>query len=445
MLDPHYLINNLHEIHRALIKRNFNLDIALIQNLETRRKVVQVQTQALQQQSNIQSKAIGKAKSNGEEIQPLLDDVAMLREQLRTSEYELRNIQKELHDIFITIPNIPHSSVPEGKTEDHNQVIKEWGEVPIFNFEPCDHVGLGKSLGLLDFATANKIASSGFVVMYGAIAKLHRVLAQFMLDIHINEHGYQEINVPFIVNAESAFGTGQLPKFKEDLFSIVHGDKFGGLNDVEIDSNISSDTVNNDMFLIPTSEIPVTNIAQDKIFQHHKLPKKYVCHSPCFRSEAGSYGKDNRGLIRQHQFEKVEMVHLVEPQSSYDALETLTSHAEHILQLLGLSYRVVSLCTGDMGFASTKTYDIEVWLPGQGKYVEVSSCSNCESFQARRLKARWRNPNTGKTEFIHTLNGSGLAVGRTLVAVLENYQDEQRRIHIPDILKRYMAGLEIIE
>lgn len=445
MLEPRYLINNLQEIRQLLIKRNFNLDVQLIQRLEDQRKAVQIKTQELQQQRNTQSNEIGKAKLQGQDIQPLLDDVASLGEQLKNHEDKLSNIKKELHDIFITIPNIPHNSVPEGKQENDNQVIKEWGTIPDFNFEPCDHVELGQTLGLMDFEVAHKIAGSRFVVLHGLLATLHRALAQFMLNTHINEHDYQEINVPFIVNAESTFSTGQLPKFKEDLFVVVAGDMLDKVNDGQISTASLSDQRRKEMFLIPTAEVPVTNLIRDKILNQNELPKKYVCHSPCFRSEAGSYGKDTRGMIRLHQFEKVELVQLVEPQSSYDALEELTSHVERILQLLKLPYRILSLCTGDIGFASAKTYDIEVWLPGQNRYVEISSCSNCESFQARRMKARWRSTHTNKSELVHTLNGSGLAVGRTLVAVLENYQDAHKRIHIPEMLQPYMGKLKVID
>jgi len=381
-----------------------------------------VKTEELQSLRNSRSKEIGQIKAKGEDAQAIIDEVATLKTQLEKSAEELESIQSELNEIVEGIPNIPHTSVPEGTTEDDNEEVRKWGTIPEFDFDPRDHVDLGESLKLIDFETATKITSSRFVVMHGAIARLHRALIQFMLDTHGNEHGYQEINVPYLVNADSCFGTGQLPKFEEDLFYIKE----------------------QDFYLIPTAEIPVTNIARDEILNSEVLPMKYVCHSPCFRSEAGSYGKDTRGMIRQHQFEKVEMVQLVKPETSYDALEELTGHAEIILQKLNLPYRVVTLCGGDLGFSAAKTYDIEVWLPGQDKYREISSCSNFESFQARRMKARWRNPETNKPELLHTLNGSGLAVGRTLVAVMENYQTKEGNIEIPEVLRPYMNNQTVI-
>ncbi len=422
MLDPHVLRNDIEQVAKALAKRDYTLDISTIETLEEKRKAIQVKTQELQQQRNSRSKEIGKAKALGKDAQPLLDEMASLGDQLKSSEDELNEIQSELNEIVMGIPNIPHDSVPEGQTEDDNEEIRRWGEPRVFDFEIKDHVDLGESLGLLDFEAGVRIAGSRFSVMQGSIARLHRALIQFMLDTHIQEHGYTELNVPYLVNADSLRGTGQLPKFDEDLFHIEeHG-----------------------FYLIPTAEVPVTNLARDQILAAESMPRKYVCHTPCFRSEAGSYGKDTRGMIRQHQFEKVELVQMVKSEDSYDALEELTGHAEKILQLLELPYRVVTLCGGDIGFSSAKTYDLEVWLPGQNKYREISSCSNFESFQARRMKARWRNPETGKPELVHTLNGSGLAVGRTLVAVLENYQDSDGKIHIPKVLKPYMGGLEII-
>ncbi len=422
MLDPHVLRNDIEQVAKALAKRDYTLDISTIEALEEKRKAIQVKTQELQQQRNSRSKEIGKAKAQGEDAQALLDEVASLGDELKSSEDGLNLIQSELNEIVMGIPNIPHDSVPEGQTEDDNEEVRRWGEPRVFDFEVKDHVDLGESTGLLDFEAGARIAGSRFSVMQGGIARLHRALIQFMLDTHIQEHGYTELNVPYLVNADSLRGTGQLPKFDEDLFHIEeHG-----------------------FYLIPTAEVPVTNLVRDQILAAESKPRKYVCHTPCFRSEAGSYGKDTRGMIRQHQFEKVELVQMVKPEDSYDALEELTVHAEKILQLLELPYRVVTLCGGDIGFSSAKTYDIEVWLPGQQKYREISSCSNFESFQARRMKARWRNPETGKPELVHTLNGSGLAVGRTLVAVLENYQDSEGRIRIPDVLKPYMGGLEII-
>ena len=352
----------------------------------------------------------------------MLDEVESLGDELKSSEDELNEIQKELNEIVMGIPNILHESVPEGESEEDNEEVRRWGEPKVFNFTVKDHVDLGESMGLLDFEAAVRIAGTRFSLMQGAIARLHRALIQFMLDTHTRDHGYTELNVPYLVNADSLRGTGQLPKFGEDLFHIEE----------------------HDLYLIPTAEVPVTNIARDQILSAETMPRKYVCHTPCFRSEAGSYGKDTRGMIRQHQFEKVELVQMVKAEDSYDALEELTGHAEKILQLLDLPYKVVTLCGGDIGFSATKTYDIEVWLPGQEKYREISSCSNFEAFQARRMKARWRNPDTGKPELIHTLNGSGLAIGRTLVAVLENYQDSEGHIAIPEILKSYMGGLEAI-
>jgi len=422
MLDPQVLRNDIEQVAKALTKRGFTLDIAAIETLEEKRKAIQIKTQELQQQRNTRSKDIGKAKAQDEDIQPLLDEVASLGGELKSSEDELTEIQKELNEIVMGIPNILHESVPEGESEEDNEEVRRWGEPKAFNFTVKDHVDLGESTGLLDFEAGARITGSRFLVMQGAIARLHRALIQFMLDIHTSEHGYTELNVPYLVNADSLRGTGQLPKFDEDLFHIEeHG-----------------------FYLIPTAEVPVTNLVRDQILSAETMPRKYVCHTPCFRSEAGSYGKDTRGMIRQHQFEKVELVQMVKAEDSYDALEELTGHAEKILQLLDLPYRVVTLCGGDIGFAATKTYDIEVWLPGQEKFREISSCSNFEDFQARRMKARWRNPETGKPELVHTLNGSGLAVGRTLVAVLETYQDSEGCITVPEVLKPYMSGLEVI-
>ncbi len=422
MLDPQLIRNSLDQIQLALTKRAYTLDVDSLQTLDTRRKKIQVQTQALQSERNRRSKQIGKAKAAGEDIHALLDDVESLGDKLKACESELQTVQLELHDILSGIPNTPHETVPAGQTEDDNVEVRRWGEPGQFDFEPKDHVDLGEALGMLDFATATTIASSRFVVMQGAVARLHRALIQFMLDTHTQEHGYTEVNVPYLVNKDSLFGTGQLPKFAEEQFYI---DKQA-------------------LYLIPTAEVPVTNIARDRIIDADLMPLKFVCHTPCFRSEAGSYGKDTRGMIRQHQFEKVEMVQLVKPENSYQALEQLTGHAEAILQKLNLPYRVVTLCGGDLGFSSAKTYDLEVWLPGQHKYREISSCSNFESFQARRLQARWRNPDTGKPELVHTLNGSGLAGGRTLIAVIENYQDKDGKIHIPEVLQRYMGGMDVI-
>ena len=422
MLDPQLLRSDLTTVATALNKRNMKLDVEAIQQLEEKRKSIQVKTEELQASRNSKSKEIGQLKSKGEDAQAIMDEVANIKQQLDESTAELDVVQSSLNEIVSGIPNIPHETVPNGTTEDDNEEVRQWGTPKTFDFEPKDHVDLGEALGLIDFETATKITSSRFVVMHRGIAKLHRAIIQLMLDTHSDEHGYNEVNVPYLVNADSCRGTGQLPKFEEDLFHIKeHG-----------------------LYLIPTAEVPVTNIARDEIIDSDELPKKFVCHSPCFRSEAGSYGKDTRGMIRQHQFEKVEMVQLVKPGTSYDALEELTGHAENILQKLELPYRVVTLCGGDLGFSAAKTYDIEVWLPGQNKYREISSCSNFVDFQARRMKARWRNPETNKPELLHTLNGSGLAVGRTLIAVMENYQDKDGNITIPDVLRPYMNNQSVI-
>lgn len=423
MLDPQLIRNELNSIAKALDKRGVSIDTNKIQKIEDKRKTIQIKTEKLQADRNLISKEIGEMKAKGEDTENLLEKVASNKNQLEKNEEELTAIQQELNELIIVIPNIPHESVPEGSTDEDNQPIREWGEKPSFDFKINDHVDLGESLEQIDFDSATQITSSRFVVMKGQIARLHRALIQFMLDIHISEHGYQEVNVPYLVNADSCTNTGQLPKFKEDLFHIK----------------------DQDFYLIPTAEIPVTNIVKDKIINDIELPLKFVCHSPCFRSEAGSYGKDTRGMIRQHQFEKVELVQIVRPENSYNVLEELTLNAEIILKKLNLSYRVVTLCAGDLGFAAAKTYDIEVWLPSQNTYREISSCSNFESFQARRMKARWRNSKTNKIELLHTLNGSGLAVGRTLIAVMENYQTKNGDIIIPDVLRQYMSNESIIK
>ena len=438
MLDPQLLRNDIDNVAATLTKRGMTLDKDAIQQLEEKRKAIQIKTEELQSLRNSRSKEIGQLKSKGEDVQTIIDEVATLKTQLEESEVEFKSIQSELNEIVTGIPNIPHESVPEGDTEDDNEEIRKWGDIPSFDFEPRDHVDLGESLGLIDFESATKITSTRFVIMKGGIARLHRALIQFMLDTHTNEHGYQEINVPYLVNAESCFGTGQLPKFAKDLFAAGPG----GGQSLE---NLFAPPYEHGLYLIPTAEVPVTNIARNEILNSEELPKKYVCHTPCFRSEAGSYGKDTRGMIRQHQFEKVELVQFVKPETSYDVLEELTGHAESILQKLNLPYRVVALCGGDLGFSAAKTYDIEVWLPGQDKYREISSCSNFESFQARRMKARWRNPETNKPELLHTLNGSGLAAGRTLIAVMENYQTREGNIVIPEVLRPYMNNQSIIE
>jgi seryl-tRNA synthetase len=388
--------------------------------LEDKRKELQVRTQELQKERNAKSKAIGQAKAKGEDASAILAEVSELGDQLKAAEEKLNTYQVQLNDLLMGIPNLPHESTPEGKNEDDNVEVRKWGEPRQFDFEVRDHVGVGEALGQLDFETAAKITGSRFAVMSGSIARLHRALIQYMLDLHTSEHGYTETYVPYIVNADSLRGTGQLPKFEEELFKLRH---------------------ESDYYLIPTAEVPVTNIVRDVIVDDDYMPRKYVCHTPCFRSEAGSYGKDTRGMIRQHQFEKVELVQVVRPDDSYAALEELTSHAEEVLKRLELPYRVMALCTGDIGFSSAKTYDLEVWLPGQSKYREISSCSNFEAFQARRMKARYRNPETGKPELVHTLNGSGLAIGRALVAILENYQQANGTVDVPDVLQPYMGGL----
>lgn len=424
MLDPKILRQDIQAVAKRLAVRGYELDIDLITSLETKRKTLQVQTQELQNQRNVHSKNVGMAKSKGEDTSKLLTEVNVLTEQLSNLETELKDIQGELEAIYSTIPNLPNETVPVGKSEEDNQEIRRWGEPKKFNFEPKDHVDLGATNNLMDFASAAKISGARFAVLNGKLARLHRALIQFMLDVHIKEHNYQEVYVPYVVNSESLYGTGQLPNFADDLFGIKGEQGF---------------------YLIPTAEVPVTNLARDVIFEAKDLPKKLVCHTPCFRSEAGSYGKDTRGMIRQHQFEKVEMVRFSPPENSYQALEELTGEAEKILQKLNLPYRVIALCSGDLGFGSAKTYDIEVWLPSQKRYREISSCSNFEDFQARRLQARWRNPENNRVELIHTLNGSGLAIGRTLVAIMENYQDEQGRVHIPEALQPYVDGMKVIE
>ena len=421
MLDPRILRTELETTADQLKRRGVVLDVEQFQSLEESRKRLQVAAQELQNQRNSRSKQIGQAKAAGEDIQPLLAEVADLGEKLKNAQDELNNVQEQLSEIALGLPNIPHSSVPDGKDEADNREERRWGEPKKLDFEPRDHVDLGSALGWLDFETAAKITGSRFVTMQGPLARMHRALAQFMLDTHTSEHGYTEAYVPFMVNADSLQGTGQLPKFEEDLFKLS-----GELP----------------YYLIPTAEVPVTNLVRGEIIEDRDMPRKWVSQTPCFRSEAGSYGRDTRGMIRQHQFEKVEMVQIVRPTESYAVLEELTGHAEKILQMLELPYRVVTLCTGDIGFSAAKTYDIEVWLPAQNTYREISSCSNFEDFQARRLQARWRNPETGKPELVHTLNGSGLAVGRTLVAVMENYQQADGSIVVPEVLRPYMGGIE---
>jgi seryl-tRNA synthetase len=423
MLDPRLLRNNLEEVAQQLHRRGYVLDTQRISALEEQRKTLQVEAQDLQNERNSRSKSIGRAKAAGEDIQPLLTEVAELGERLKARQEALNQVQGELAEITLGIPNLPDASVPDGKDESDNREERRWGEPKAYDFEPRDHVDLGDLSGLLDFEAAARITGSRFAVIEGALARMHRALIQFMLNTHTSEHGYTEVYVPYMVNADSLRGTGQLPKFEEDLFKLCGESGY---------------------YLIPTAEVPVTNLTRDQIIEADDMPRKWVAHTPCFRSEAGSYGKDTRGMIRQHQFEKVELVQAVPASQSFQALEELTGHAEAILQKLELPYRVVTLCAGDIGFSSTKTYDLEVWLPGQQKYREISSCSNFVDFQARRLQARWRNPETGKPELVHTLNGSGLAVGRTLVAIMENYQQQDGSIRVPQVLQHYMGGLEVI-
>ncbi|WP_455806481.1 serine--tRNA ligase [Pseudomonas fluorescens] len=425
MLDSKLLRSNLQDVADRLASRGFALDTARIEALEEQRKTVQTRTEALQAERNARSKSIGQAKQRGEDIAPLMADVERMAGELSAGKVELDAIQTELDSILLGIPNLPHESVPVGKDEDDNVEVRRWGTPTAFDFEVKDHVALGEKFGWLDFETAAKLSGARFALLRGPIARLHRALAQFMINLHVNEHGYEEAYTPYLVQAPALQGTGQLPKFEEDLFKIAREGEA-------------------DLYLIPTAEVSLTNIVAGEIVDSKLLPIKFVAHTPCFRSEAGASGRDTRGMIRQHQFDKVEMVQIVEPSSSMEALEGLTANAEKVLQLLGLPYRTLALCTGDMGFSAVKTYDLEVWIPSQDKYREISSCSNCGDFQARRMQARFRNPETGKPELVHTLNGSGLAVGRTLVAVMENYQQADGSIRVPDVLKPYMGGLEVI-
>jgi seryl-tRNA synthetase len=429
MLDPNLLRTEPDAVAEKLARRGFKLDVETLRSLEERRKVLQVKTENLQAERNSRSKSIGQAKARGEDIEPLRQEVNQLGEELDAAKTELDALQVEIRDISLTLPNIPDDCVPMGKDDSENVEISRWGEPRKFDFEVRDHVTLGEMAKGLDFASAVKLTGSRFVVMQGQIARLHRALSQFMLDLHTEQHGYIENYVPYLVNHETLYGTGQLPKFGGDLFHTRPLDEEAG------SSNYA---------LIPTAEVPLTNLVRDEILDEDDLPLKMTAHTPCFRSEAGSYGRDTRGLIRQHQFDKVEMVQIVRPEDSMDALEELTGHAEKVLQLLGLPYRKVLLCSGDIGFGSAKTYDLEVWLPAQDTYREISSCSNMWDFQARRLQARCRSKADKKTRLVHTLNGSGLAVGRTLVAVLENYQQADGRIEVPEVLRPYMKGLEYI-
>ena len=424
MLDQHFLRAEYKSIAEKLKPRGYELDISYYEDLESRRRSVQSATETARNQKNELSKQIGKLKSKGEDTSNLMKDVEKIGLNLEGLEQEFSAIQSEFQDFMSGIPNVAHESVPIGGSEEDNLEVRRVGEPRQFDFEPKDHVALGEGLGMLDFELASKLSGARFVLMRNQLAALHRAIAQKMIDIHTREHGYEEINLPFIVNADILYGTGQLPKFQDDQFHI--------------------DDESRDFYLIPTAEVPLTNIVKNCIIDEADLPMRFVAHTPCFRKEAGSYGKDTRGMIRQHQFEKVELVHIARPEDSYQTLEELTANAEKILKLLDLPYRVIVLCTGDMGFSAAKTYDIEVWLPGQQKYREISSCSNCEGFQARRMKARVRNTNTRKLEPLHTLNGSGLAVGRTFIAVMENYQREDGSIAVPEALQPYMNGVSSI-
>ncbi len=429
MLDIQTLRNDLSGVAARLVTRGFVLDTARFEQLEGERKTIQVRTQELQAKRNATSKQIGAAKAKGEDVSAIMADVVNLGEELKWLETRLGEIQQELNAFLAVIPNVPHESVPAGKSEADNLEVRRVGEIREFDFPVQDHVSIGEGLGGLDFDTAAKISGARFTLLKGQLARLHRALAQFMLDTHTEQHGYTETYVPYMVNADSMRATGQLPKFEEDLFKVPRQ---------------LADGTEANFYLIPTAEVPVTNMVRDEIVPLEKLPLKFVAHTPCFRSEAGSYGRDTRGMIRQHQFEKVELVQMVHPDDSYTALEALLGHAETILKKLGLPYRVVKLCTGDIGFSSATTYDIEVWLPAQNTYREISSCSNFEAFQARRMQARFRN-GAGKPELLHTLNGSGLAVGRTLVAVLENYQQADGSVLIPEVLRAYMGGRTTIQ
>ncbi|NIH12460.1 MAG: serine--tRNA ligase [Serratia symbiotica] len=425
MLDPNLLRNERDAVAAKLVRRGFKLDLDLLRSQEERRKVLQVKTEALQAERNSRSKSIGTAKARGEDIEPLRGEVNELGEKLDAAKTELDALQREIRDYALTLPNLPDDSVPCGKDDSENQEISRWGEPRQYDFAVRDHVDLGEMAGGLDFAAAVKLTGSRFVVMKGQIARMHRALSQFMLDLHTEQHGYLEAYVPYLVNHTTLYGTGQLPKFGEDLFHT---------------QLLEEESDNSNYALIPTAEVPLTNLVRDEILEEGSLPLKMTAHTPCFRAEAGSYGRDTRGLIRMHQFDKVEMVQIVRPEDSMAALEAMTGHAEKVLQLLNLPYRKVLLCTGDMGFGACKTYDLEVWLPAQNTYREISSCSNMWDFQARRMQARYRSKTEKKPRLVHTLNGSGLAVGRTLVAVLENYQQADGHIQVPEVLRSYMGG-----
>jgi len=423
MIDPKLLRQSAREVADNLARRGHQFDVKAYLALDEQRKTLQVETQALRNERNTSARKIGKAKASGEDVEPLLAAVKDLGDRLDASESKLREAQAAVKAIELGLPNLLHDDVPTGKDESENEEIRRWGDITEFGFEPKDHVDLGVSLGMLDFDAASRVSGSRFAVLRGPLARMQRALIQFMLDVHTGENGYEETYVPYLVQADALTGTGQLPKFEDDLFKTVGETPY---------------------YLIPTAEVPLTNLARESILEADELPKRLAAHTPCFRSEAGSYGKDTRGMIRQHQFEKVELVHFVKPEDSYDALEELTANAEQILQRLELPYRVVTLCSSDVGFAGAKTYDLEVWLPGEQKYREISSCSNCTDFQARRMQARWRNPDTGKPELLHTLNGSGVAAGRGLIAIMENYQQADGSIRIPEALLPYMAGAELI-
>ena len=426
MLDARLLRSDPAAVAANLARRGFTLDLERLRTLEDRRKAAQVAADDARAARNAHAKSVGKAKLQGADIATLLTEGEALAGRLEGLDRELAAVQAEFDDLALGLPNLLHESVPEGRDETANVELRRWGEPRAFEWTPLDHVAIGTKLAdtAMDFEAAGRVSGARFVVLKGGLARLHRALIQYMLDLHTGEHGYTEIYAPYLVARDALVGTGQLPKFEADLFRVTSGDA--------------------EFFLIPTAEVPVTNLARETILEAATLPRRYAAHTPCFRSEAGSYGKDTRGMIRQHQFEKVELVHLCRPEDSYAELERLVGNAEKVLQGLGLPYRVVALCGGDIGFSAAKTYDIEVWLPGQQKYREISSCSNCEAFQARRMQARWRNPATGKPEPLHTLNGSGLAVGRTLVAVLENYQQADGSVTVPEVLRRYMGGAERI-
>ena len=423
MIDPKLLRQSAKEVAENLARRGHVFDADAYLALDEQRKTLQVDVEALRNERNVSAKSIGKAKASGEDVEPLLAAVKDLGDRLDISEAKLHDVQAAVQSIELGLPNLLQDDVPTGKDDAENVEVRRWGDVPEFDFEPQDHVDLGTSLGMLDFDAASRVSGSRFAVMRGPLARMQRALIQFMLDVHTSDNGYEETYVPYLVKSDALQGTGQLPKFEADLFKIEGESPY---------------------YLIPTAEVPLTNLARESILEAAELPRRLCAHTPCFRSEAGSYGKDTRGMIRQHQFEKVELVHLVKPDESDDALEELTANAENILQRLELPYRVVTLCSGDVGFSGAKTYDLEVWLPGQQKYREISSCSNCTDFQARRMQARWRNPDTGKPELLHTLNGSGVAAGRALIAIMENYQQADGTLRIPDVLQPYMSGAELV-